>query len=347
MSSTLELLQKYCVLTHFNSGDVLRQKDHHYRDMFLITRGCVAVNLSTGGAPRTVLLGTGSPVGEISFLRGCPATATVLAQTDTEAIVIDDTALARVERERPDLSAYLLRYLAKTAEERISHNLTLILKPGAFGDQRTVDVYLCRNDEMFERAKRLRYEVYCEELGRNSPHADHDRKTISDDLDRFGHTFIAMEDGEAIGTIRGNMSFEGPLGALQDLYGMKLSPHHPDTTSIVTKFIVKKSKRGGPASLKLIAALTRFGLRNNMKECFIDSVPSLLPYYKAMGFKIVAPKFYHPENGPSYPMKLDLMRYGERLCQDAGAITKLQIYMKARAIRLVDRVRETLFTGPQ
>src|SRR5690606_25356958 len=132
----------------------------------------------------------------------------------------------------------------------------------------------------------------------------------------FGHTFVAVQDGETIGTIRGNISFEGPLGILQDLYGMNRSPHHPNGTSVVTKFVVRKSKRGSQVSYKLISALTRFGLRNNMKECYIDSVPSLLHYYKALGFEMVAPKFFHVENGPSFPMKLDLTTYGERLCRD-------------------------------
>jgi CRP-like cAMP-binding protein/predicted GNAT family N-acyltransferase len=341
-SATFDLLRTYCGVRQFGAADVLREKGHHYHDMYLIANGSAAVRLSDDDATSLILLGPGSPVGEISFLRGCAATATVLAQTPTEAIVIDDAALAIIEHERPALAAQLFRYLAETAEERMSHNLTSASSPGHFGNSSGIEVYLCNDDELTQRAQRLRYEVYCEELGRDSPNADHAKRIITDQLDQFGHTFVAMEDGQAIGTIRGNMSFEGPIGSLQELYGMKQSPHHPHGTSVVTKFVVTKSKRGSLASFKLISALTRFGIRNNMKECYIDSIPSLLPYYKAIGFRIVAPKFFHAENGPSIPMKLDLLSHGERLCRDPSPFTLLQLYLKAQTIRIIDRIGERL-----
>ena len=153
-----------------------------------------------------------------------------------------------------------------------------------------IEVHLCRSKEMLERAKRLRYEVYCEELGRQSPYADHDKKVITDRLDDTGHVFIAVEAGETIGTLRGNASADTELGAMEELYGMRRSPHHPEATSICTKFIVRKSKRGGAAE-ELIAAMVRYGIRNWIKECYIDCIPALLPYYKALGFKIAGQKF--------------------------------------------------------
>jgi predicted GNAT family N-acyltransferase len=78
--------------------------------------------------------------------------------------------------------------------------------------------------------------------------------------------------------------------------------HHPQATAICTKFIVKRSRRGGPAAMKLISAMVRFGLRIDVKECYIDCIPALLPYYKALGFTIIGHQFFHRENGPSFPM---------------------------------------------
>src|SRR5688500_7947004 len=92
------LLQRFCSLKRFEPGEVLREKGQHYKDMYLITGGRVAVNLEVD-SKSVVLLGNGAPVGEISFLRGCSATATVVARTPTETIVIDDSALARLELE--------------------------------------------------------------------------------------------------------------------------------------------------------------------------------------------------------------------------------------------------------
>jgi hypothetical protein len=126
-----------------------------------------------------------------------------------------------------------------------------------------------------------------------------------------------------------------PGNALEELYGMRASPHHPEATAICTKFIVKKSKRGGLAAMKLISAMVRYGLRNGVKECYVDSIPALLPYYKAIGFTASGPKFLHPENGPSFPMMLDVAKHGGRLIRESGLWECLNFIMKA-AKKLVD-----------
>ena len=334
------LLQPFCRRTSFGSGELLRQKGQHYRDMLLIVDGRVDVYLTNRDAnSRVTISASGSPVGEIGFLRGCAATATVIARTPGQALVIDDPSLARLESEQGSLASKLLNHLAETAAERTSFNLTLGPSRGTYGAGRRIEVLLCRNAEMLENAKRLRYAVYCEELGRDSPYADHQTKTISDPLDAFGHTFVAIEDGETIGTLRGNMAAEGSLGHLEELYGMRQSAFHPGATAICTKFIVKKSRRGSPAAIKLISALTGFGVRHKMRECYIDCVPNLLPYYRAIGFTIVGPRFFHRENGPSYPMMIDLAVHGEKLAREGGARRYLKTFVKAQAIRFIDRLR--------
>jgi CRP-like cAMP-binding protein len=129
-----KLLGSVCGQVRFKTGDVLRQKGQHYRDMYVITDGCVDVDPEISrGAGKRVVSGVGSPIGEIGFLRGCPATATVIARTATAALVIDDPALASLEHEQPALTAHLLRHLAETAEERTSYNLTWSSTPARTG----------------------------------------------------------------------------------------------------------------------------------------------------------------------------------------------------------------------
>jgi CRP-like cAMP-binding protein len=333
-------LQTFCRETTFRSGDILRRKGHHYNDMFLLSEGSVEVDFETADrSAKLVISGPVVPIGEIGFLRGVSATATVTARSTARAHVLDDAVLQRLEAEQPALATQFLRYIAETAEDRISHNLTFVLSPAAYTSGKSIDVYLCRNSELLESAQRLRYAVYCEELGRKSPYADHERKVITDHLDDFGQTFIALDAGETIGTLRGNRSTDGPLGVLEDIYGMRASPHHPEATGVCTKFIVKKSRRGGPAAIKLISALTRYGLERGVRECYIDCIPGLLPYYKALGFQITGPKFFHRENGPSYPMVLDLARYGPRLSRDGGPREYFRLFVRAEGIKLVDRIR--------
>ena len=339
----LELLRSVCREDRFEPGQIMRRKGQHYRDMYIITDGCVEVDRKTD-TPHSKLIVSevGAPIGEISYLRGCTATATVTAQRTTGALVLDDPTLARLEHEQPALTADLLRHLAKTAEERLSYNLTWDSDRTATGRSRSIEVYLCRNDETLNDAKRLRYEVYCHELGRDSPNADHDKKIISDQLDSTALVFIAVESGETIGTLRANASSDSALGILEDLYGMKESVHHPHATGICTKFIIKKAKRGSFASMKLIAAVVRYGLRNNIKECYIDCVPALLPYYKALGFKISGPAFFHRENGPSYPMKLDVVKYGTGLTKDASWARYAHLIIVGKSIKLFDRLRHRM-----
>jgi hypothetical protein len=336
-------LGTFCRTVRFRPGDVLRKAGHHYTDMYWLTEGELDVALE--GVAARFMLGAESPVGEISFLRGCPATATVTARTAGAAIVLDDPTLLHLGESEPAWTASLLRYLATVADERTSTNLTFV-SSGASPGPGIVAIHLCRSPEMIQKAQRLRYEVYCEELGRTSPHADHARRIITDPLDAFAHTFIALEGDEPIATLRGNLSAEGSVGILEELYGMRNSPRHPAATSICTKFVVKKAKRGGPAALKLVAAMVRFGLRHGVEECYIDSIPALVHYYKALGFRVTGEAFFHRENGPSLPMMVNVTRHGARLSKDFTARGYLRFYLTAQTIKLWDRGKSAATIRP-
>ncbi|HVG50819.1 MAG TPA: cyclic nucleotide-binding domain-containing protein [Xanthobacteraceae bacterium] len=330
-------LRTACRTAHFARGDVLRHKGVHYNDMLFLTGGQVEVFRGDGAEPIR-LEAPGTPIGEIGFLRGSPATATVTAITEMNALLLDDAAMARLDREQPALVAQMLRELADTAEERTSYNLVFAGRDNGATKGKT-EILLCRTPEMLERAQRLRYEVYCVELGRKSPNADHERKILADELDAFGHVFIAVQGDDVIGTIRGNISSEGELGAIADTYGMTGSPFHPAATGVCTKFMVKKEKRGSPISMRLIGALTRYGFNRQIQECYGNCVPSLLHYYEALGFMVCGPKFLHPENGVSYPIKVDLTKHGERLGGDRHAGDYMMLFVKAQAIRLFKNAR--------
>jgi CRP-like cAMP-binding protein len=332
----LGVLEPLCRKMRFSAGDVLREAGHHYRDMYLIAGGSVAIQVAGGGGVTD--RAAGSSIGEIEFLQGCAATATATARTATEALVIDDATLARLEAEHPFLSAQLLGHLAQLAEEAAGPNKRSGDRVGARSQKRDVEVYLCRTKDMLTRAQRLRYEVYCQELHRNSPYADHRRRIIADELDQFGHTFVAVQGDETIGTLRGNLPSEGPLGALEELYGMRTSLRYPTAASVCTKFIVKKAKRGGATALKLISAMVRYGLRQNVKECYADCVPPLLHYYRAIGFEVCGSEFLHPENGRSYPLMLDLAKHGGRLSSSQSVSALLGLYLRAKATKLVARL---------
>jgi CRP-like cAMP-binding protein len=326
-----EPLQPYCRHVEFEPGERLRQKGQFYRDMYLLTGGEVEIDLGTGNGSSPTLIVAAGPVGEIGFLSGRAATATVTVRQAATALVLDDPSLDRIEREEPQLAARLLHYLAETQEERTSFNLTVSSLESAAVDESAIDVFLCRDDAMLNAAKRLRYEVYCVELARHSPFADHEARTISDPLDAFGNTFVAVANGETIGTLRSNIGREGDLGVLEDVYGMRQSPHHPQATGICTKFVIRRSHRGSSAATRLISAMVGMGLRNGVKACFIDSIADLLPYYHALGFTPTGRAFFHRENGISHPLVLDLTVHGAKLAQLTGARDYLRAFVEAQA----------------
>lgn len=312
--SFLDALKARCTLRCFKAGDVLRQRGQHYTTMYLVSDGEVAVDLGPGAPPITPQTDqNGLPIGEIGFLRGLPATATVTAKTDVEALELSDETLSQLEKDAPAVAVALLQFLAKTADERTSYNIDLEATLPDAPKTQSIRILLCRDDDMLREAQRLRYTVYCNELGRQSPHADHDQKIISDELDAFAHTFIAVENNQTIGTLRANRPAEGDIGILETLYGMQKSEHNPDHTVICTKFIIARDKRTSPAGIKLVAAFARFGVQHALRECYIDCIPSLRPFYMGLGFRKSAEKFLHRENGPSIPMSVDLVKSRRRI----------------------------------
>jgi N-acyl-L-homoserine lactone synthetase len=338
--------QSFAKRVSFQPGDLLRQKGVHYRDMFLTIDGDFEVDFEAEGAQPTLRLsGPGAPIGEIGFLRGTAANATVKAASSGSAVLIDDDVLENIERDQPAIATQFLHRLAQVAEERTSFNVLTSGGTPALAKGPAIEILVCRTEETLKRAQRLRYEVYCEELGRQSPFADHAERIISDGLDAFGNTFIALENGEAVGTLRVNEPSLGPLGVLETLYGMNNSVHHPASTVVCTKFVVRKSRRGSPIAFKLIAAVVRYGMQRQLKECYIDCIPALLPYYKAMGFVPCGQRFLHRENGPSDPLMLDLVKYGKRLTVEMGPLALMAFLIRSQTHKLRDRLSGSLSSG--
>jgi CRP-like cAMP-binding protein len=315
------LVREFCDEVVLAPGETLRTKGLLYATMYLLTAGEAEVAFDkTGKSAATITVGPGSPIGEISFITGVPATATVTAKTPTRAILITANAWREFEKKYPSTAVDLYRRLADVADGRLSHNVVFLGDETASQRKSSIEVVLCRSPQQLLEAQRIRYEVYCGELGRTSPYADHDKRTIADDLDGFGHVLLAIDNGAPVATLRVNATREGPLGALEELYGMASSPHHPQDTAISTKFIVKKDYRLGQASFHLMATALEFSQRFKIKHSFIDCVPHLLPFYRTLGFTQSAPAFLHRENGHSIPLMLDVERYAKRIARLTGFV---------------------------
>ncbi|MGD9671497.1 MAG: cyclic nucleotide-binding domain-containing protein [Hyphomicrobiaceae bacterium] len=314
-----DLLAGTCSEVTFAPGEKLRVKGLLSVDMYIITRG--EVEICIDGSPdagHRFTVSRGSPIGEIGFITGVPATATVTAKTDVGALYIDKSTWRAFELQLPQAAVAFYRELSEISEGRQSYNL-LFTEAGKNADRAVAtEIILCRRPEQLLAAQRIRYKVYCEELGRTSPYADPVKKIIADDLDVTGHVLLAIANGKSVATMRMNMSRDGGLGILEELYGMRTCTNHPKNTGIVTKFIVSKEHRFGQIAFKLMATAVEMAQRYDIKDCFMDCVPQLKPFYVALGFAQSGPPFLHHENGRSHPLRLDIDRYFKRVTRLAG-----------------------------
>ena len=313
-----ELLYALCRELSFKPGDVVRRRDQYYKELYLVTEGCLDAVSELPIPEKRTSMESGSMIGEIGLLQGSRATATIVARTAASVLVIDYDTIWKIHEGDRSTAIQFFRYLAKVSQPNDSQANFISLLPSS-GKAADVDVLICNNnDQVLQEAMRLRYNVCCIEYGRESPDADHEKRTLKDRFDEFGHVFVAIKAGEVIGTLRTNLSREGSMGIFEELYGMTSSKNHPARTAICGRFTVKKSHRGTPVFLKLCTAFLDYMIRQDIVECYVGCEPHLAAIYTTLGFRQAAERFFHYDFGPNDPMVLDLARHGKRLRGLAG-----------------------------
>ena len=309
----IEALTQLSSERRFATGETLRLRGGFAHEMLWILEGEVDVTLArTDEEDVRLTVGRNSIVGEIGFLTGAGATADVKTLTPVRALAIDRDVLDCLEGEQPALAAELSRWLARTIEARRVHSEVLLAD---LPDERTkgLSVVMCTTPELLLKAQRVRYDVYCGEFGRPSNNASHEHRTIADELDERGMSFLALKAGEAVGTSRVNFTRDGGLGMLPEIYGMARSEHFPENASVITKYAIRERYRGGSTYIALFGAMATCFVQAGVKEIYIDCVPPLARFYATMGFTQCAEEFMHYENGLSVPMVLDVVDYTQRM----------------------------------
>lgn len=101
-------------------GDHLMTQDAASNGLFLVRSGRVSVELDTGsGTTRLRSMGPGSVVGEIALYLGGACTASVVADTEVEALRLSPEDFAAVQRSDPEAAAALNRLTAGVLAARL------------------------------------------------------------------------------------------------------------------------------------------------------------------------------------------------------------------------------------
>ena len=100
------------------AGLAVLQAGEEDRGLYLITEGTLGVRLPRGESAFKTIEAP-AVVGEMAFFDGLPRSATLVAETDVEAVRIDPAGFDRLAAEEPELARALLLDLARILALRL------------------------------------------------------------------------------------------------------------------------------------------------------------------------------------------------------------------------------------
>jgi CRP/FNR family cyclic AMP-dependent transcriptional regulator len=106
-----------------NPGTALVHEGVRPNAIFIVIRGCFSVGVETFADEPLAKLGVGELIGEISFLEGSPASATIVADEESGVLVVDSRVLNERVREDTAFAARMYRAFALVAERRLRNRV--------------------------------------------------------------------------------------------------------------------------------------------------------------------------------------------------------------------------------
>jgi N-acyl-L-homoserine lactone synthetase len=154
--------------------------------------------------------------------------------------------------------------------------------------------------DLWKIVRKLRYEVYVEELGFDPPGTDHSAQTISDELDEYSTTFALLDQhGQISGTVRCTRLSDVPnKTAFIERFGAQSFVDHFGTDAIAStsRFMFSPGHRRNSDILKLVSQSIKFGLEHGVRFNFGDTNPFLLDYFERLGYR----RYASPVNDPIF-----------------------------------------------
>jgi Acetyltransferase (GNAT) family len=159
--------------------------------------------------------------------------------------------------------------------------------------------------ELREAAYRFRYEIYVARMGRRQIHADHVRRTVIEPLDETGRIFVALRDGEVVGTIRSNRANEDVLDYYRTLYRLdRFGFRDLSRIQITTKLMVRPDLVRSGLAIRMIQHYAANSAENGASVDFLDCNRPLISMFERMGYLSYCGWRVHKEYGTIRPMFL-------------------------------------------
>ena len=116
-------------------GTAIVHEDVRPNAIFVVIDGRFSVRVKNVAGEPLAALGAGELVGEISFLEGSPASATIVSEEESAVLEIDNQLLNERVRDNASFAARIYRLFALTAERRLRNRVDHLASLFAIGSR--------------------------------------------------------------------------------------------------------------------------------------------------------------------------------------------------------------------
>lgn len=148
------------------------------------------------------------------------------------------------------------------------------------------------NDLIASEVFRLRYDIFANELSCSDESLDHSKETCTDSLDDIADIYLIQENDEVISSIRFVLlskliPTKNITSEIYSFLALNLfEPLFSDKVAVASRFVVKPTRRGSLAAIRLIESAYIEGIKAGVKFLLAYCHPYLIDMYLQLGFRI-------------------------------------------------------------
>ncbi len=159
------------------------------------------------------------------------------------------------------------------------------------------------NASDIEEIYAFRYGIYIQELQKDLPWADHERRLLPDPYD-CGATHIAVRrrGDRVVGCVRLHFGRDIPSDFLEAMQVTDFVRRDSQRCCYASKFMVERELRGHGVALLMIRAMIDFGISAGVEYALFHCNPKLVRLYEKLGFRLFGKSFEMAHVGMQIPM---------------------------------------------